>query len=207
MKAIDQVKGKVATLLRWAPAVTQHLERLAVIEDRLGPLDAELRTLKGPVPRAELVRRVQGWIQECGQKFRDGTRGKWAVDLATVVSPLGRLRADEVRVAGASNGPEDVWYLLCALIGPQLAAAVPAALAAFPDPGGLSVAERPAAIAARETERAALVAEHEGLVDQVLALSSGQVSPVHLPETQERRYRERKVREEGASGPTPGGTA
>jgi hypothetical protein len=179
MKALDKVKG----VLRWGPGVTATLERIDAIDARLPMLDVEEQALTGPVPRDEHAERIQAWIRRLGAAFVSGRSGPYdfAPSASSVLEPLSR--ATDPKDPDITN-QDDAWRILVWLLGDELVAAVPRALAMQPDAGGLRSTERAPIIAKLKAERAALLLERRQLVIRVHEESEQTVTIEQRPETQ-----------------------
>jgi hypothetical protein len=179
------VRDQIASANRVASAAPS-VERVERIEARLAAIQQELtRNASGHLPKAEVTARLMDWLRtrrEHGEPFRRDI--KTAAGLAeSVVSSLSAEppRRPELR------DHEHVFSMLLFLLWPAIEQSAPAAIARLDYTPGRSSRERAAMKASLTKERAALVAEHEQLVDQVNEISGGSISLQHLDETRQRR--------------------
>ena len=186
----------VGQVLTWAERVNPKLLRVSAIRERFVALDVELRELRNArAPRAEHTESLLAGVRAARAEFvRRPAPGHTTPAWQTVVAPFGAPTPPAV----LTMRPEDLVPFLCWALGPLLEAGIPNAMRALPEePGTRSRAARATGIAAAESERAVLVAEHEALVEEILRESGRQVAVEHLPETRDRlaaeEYRKRQA--------------
>lgn len=193
MSVLESIKEH----LQWGQSVGEKVERAEIIERRLPELDRALAHERGAlVPLDELAKRAQAWIADLARQYGTTTTGPYST--AIVAMDVLRPLASWNTPTPPHVRPEGLLPFLAWVLAPQLKAGIADEdkFKALPEyVAGSKSDERPARIATLEQERAALVAEHERLVDEASRESNGKVVVAHLKETADRRETERFRRE------------
>lgn len=182
MKALDSVKN----LLSWGPTVTQQLERVEAIDQRLVHIAARQADERRLVPESEQVEQIIAWIRRRRAYFaaprQKGVRDA-STHLSDVLLGLAQPKPAEPRLIE----PTQLEAILFGFLGELLEEATPRVVAEIAahetTPRGRPAAERPAILARLAEERAELVAERAGLIDAITEASGGTLVVLQLAET------------------------
>jgi hypothetical protein len=178
---VDRVKET----LGWGPAVVGKVERVSAIDARLREIADEQKAIRMPgLPKSEIAARLAAALRQIRDRYVELDRGRHQVRSAGE-RLFHILHDDPTQVRHLSA--DDRFEFFVWLLGDMLEARTAEAVAMFSYPEGPRSEERAATLRRLEDETAQLLAERERLIDEIAAISSGEVTIPHAPETAQRR--------------------
>ncbi len=188
-------ENSVRELLTGMASAGPMLERIQAIDGRLAAIRGEERAAGGMLPREEVEARLCAWFRERRENFERGPVNVSSSLTASLVAS-GFSVGRPLSIAAQRSPGDAAFDLVLWLLGPEVEERAKAALARVEFRSGLGSKERAALRARLGAERAELLAEREGLVDE--CCEAGVTVP-HLPETEQRRAQDaERARQEEA---------
>lgn len=172
---------------------TPLVERLDAIDRRLAALTTEkLAADNALLPKGEVTARLLEWLATVRTQFEQSGGTFLGDDVAIDLVSRFSQDAPQAPIVGKAD---HVFQLLVWLLWPAIEASAPAAVQRTAYTEGPRLKVRTATRARLTEERATLVAEREGLVEQAVSMTGGALKIEHLPETFQQRERDRRNEE------------